>query len=282
VLQTASGKTFTIEGSLSPSQMQSLARRGAEALHLEPSSATPLSPDSEAHDATVAVQAGILPRLVQGLFAAISAQSVEKTTFTMSCQFIEIYQEGLNDLLQEGISAETKRLAHASHSESGSQLHGIETPVAAAPAESEEATSIEGSEGDSDTTRLIKSAVSSGKVAGRAEAPADAAGHLQIREDPERGVFVAGAVQLPVTSPQHIFEALALGSAHRATANTRMNDRSSRSHSVFQLHITQVRGLSHSCAVLNALALNPPRAWLSALAEATRVALRRTLDADDR
>ena len=66
-------------------------------------------------------------------------------------------------------------------------------------------------------------------------------GHLHIREDPERGVFVLGATRLPVTSSHHVFEALALGASQRSTASTRMNDRSSRSHSIFQLYITQKR-----------------------------------------
>jgi hypothetical protein len=84
---------------------------------------------------------------------------------------------------------------------------------------------------------LLRSAVSSGKTT-----PAGTeSGALQIREDPQRGVFVAGAAQLPVTDARQVFEALSLGAMHRATAATRMNERSSRSHSVFQLYILQKR-----------------------------------------
>ena len=116
-LQTASGKTHTVEGSLSPAQMQQLARNGVEAL-FSPSFASASGafppPTSPAPPLTVgsgaiaaagdkagglASQAGLIPRLVRGLFDAIALADAH-TGFTMSCQLIEIYNEGLRDLLQ--------------------------------------------------------------------------------------------------------------------------------------------------------------------------------------
>ena len=88
------------------------------------------------------------------------------------------------------------------------------------------------------------SAARDGASAASASAAAAAiggGGQLQIREDPERGVFVSGAAQLSVTASEHVFEALALGATQRSTASTHMNERSSRIHSIFQLYITQKR-----------------------------------------
>jgi hypothetical protein len=285
--QTASGKTYTVEGSLSASQMQSLAKGGVEVLFGGP----PATPGGGGGgggsvDATVAAQAGLIPRLVRGLFEAV-AQADSHTSFTMSCQLIEIYQEGLRDLLHKGIAAQSRRIsrgggARESLGQSGflpdgsvtaralgsSQLLGgvteeedaVSVDDGGAGADFDDTDSLSGAPGmtpapaaaatatvaatddEDDTARLLRSAVSSGKLSGR-ETPNDS-GQLQIREDPERGVFVAGAAQLPVTSSRHVFEALALGSAHRATASTKMNERSSRSHSVFQLYITQVRSVA--------------------------------------
>ena len=47
----------------------------------------------------VASQAGLLPRLVRGLFEAVAAAN-SHTSFEMSCQLVEIYPEGRRDLLQ--------------------------------------------------------------------------------------------------------------------------------------------------------------------------------------
>jgi hypothetical protein len=273
LLQTASGKTYTVEGSLTAAQMQMLAKGGIEMLF----GGAPATPGGNgAADATVAAQAGLIPRLVRGLFDAIT-QADSHTSFTMSCQLIEIYQEGLRDLLQKGISAHSRRISRGAGRESLGQSGSLPDGNATARtlestgqmlgvAEEDDAASLDGGGGDidgnddddasafavpsalaalaadddDDTMRLFRSAVSSGKLTGRDSSSGVADGLLQIREDPERGVFVAGAVQLPVTSSKHVFEALALGSAHRSTASTKMNERSSRSHSVFQLYITQV------------------------------------------
>jgi hypothetical protein len=317
--QTASGKTWTIDGCLSAPQMQALARSGAQLL-LPREAAGPTAPaggvtlaslnaaaaGTGGHDTSrtaappsaaeadiamtapereLASRAGLIPRLILGLFDAIARHETgDETTFSVSCQHVEIYQEGLRDLLQMGIASESKRIGVRNagrESLSGRAQGGRATPSldltidgdAVADGEAADVGELEGplppggearrgptpALGDPDLTvdsaaasvtgsrgvdassserlQLLQSAVSSGRTT---PAAADT-GALQIREDPQRGVFVAGAAQLPVTEERHVFEALALGASHRATAATRMNERSSRSHSVFQLYIMQKR-----------------------------------------
>lgn len=56
---------------------------------------------------------------------------------------------------------------------------------------------------------------------------------LQIREDKKRGVFVEGLSEWAVRSPIEIYSLMQRGAMARATAATKMNDVSSRSHAVF-------------------------------------------------
>jgi kinesin family protein 3/17 len=65
-------------------------------------------------------------------------------------------------------------------------------------------------------------------------------GTLQIREDKERGVFVEGLSEWAVRSPAEICSLMQKGESFRATACTKMNDVSSRSHAVFIIIVEQM------------------------------------------
>lgn len=58
-------------------------------------------------------------------------------------------------------------------------------------------------------------------------------GSLQIREERRKGVFVEGLSEWAVRSPGEICTLMQKGQMTRATASTKMNDISSRSHAVF-------------------------------------------------
>lgn len=63
---------------------------------------------------------------------------------------------------------------------------------------------------------------------------------LAIREDKKKGVFVEGLSEWAVRSPRDIYSLMKDGMRHRATAATRMNDVSSRSHAVFIIIVEQM------------------------------------------
>jgi len=65
---------------------------------------------------------------------------------------------------------------------------------------------------------------------------------LRVHEDAERGIFVEGISQFAVTSKDECMLLLRTGVANRVVRETRMNEHSSRSHSVFQLLIEQKFG----------------------------------------
>ena len=64
---------------------------------------------------------------------------------------------------------------------------------------------------------------------------------LPIREDKKKGVFVEGLSEWVVRSPLDIYNLMKDGMRNRATAATKMNDVSSRSHAVFIIIVEQMR-----------------------------------------
>ena len=66
---------------------------------------------------------------------------------------------------------------------------------------------------------------------------------LQIREDKKKGVFVEGLSEWAVRSPNEIYSLMQKGALSRATATTKMNDLSSRSHAVFIIIVEQMTNI---------------------------------------
>ncbi|MCO5605302.1 hypothetical protein L7F22_059484 [Adiantum nelumboides] len=60
---------------------------------------------------------------------------------------------------------------------------------------------------------------------------------LQVHENLEAGIFVAGLREEIVSSPNQVFELLEFGEAHRHVGQTNMNVYSSRSHTIFRMVI---------------------------------------------
>lgn len=63
---------------------------------------------------------------------------------------------------------------------------------------------------------------------------------LPIREDKRRGVFVEGLSEWAVRTPQEIYNLMQRGARARVSAQTKMNQVSSRSHSVFIIIVEQM------------------------------------------
>ena len=63
--------------------------------------------------------------------------------------------------------------------------------------------------------------------------------YLELREDPIKGVSVAGALEFPVNSVEEVMSLLQQGNKRRTTESTNANQTSSRSHAVFQINVVQ-------------------------------------------
>ncbi|KAG5479089.1 hypothetical protein LSCM1_02937 [Leishmania martiniquensis] len=67
-----------------------------------------------------------------------------------------------------------------------------------------------------------------------------AGGSLRIRQHPSQGPYVEGLTHVKVRGAGSVLKHLISGLRDRATAETNMNEHSSRSHAILQLHITKV------------------------------------------
>jgi kinesin family protein 15 len=63
--------------------------------------------------------------------------------------------------------------------------------------------------------------------------------HLEIREDKKRGLYVQDLTTVHVTKEEDIFKLMEQGACNKSVAQTDMNERSSRSHTIFQMFIEQ-------------------------------------------
>lgn len=64
--------------------------------------------------------------------------------------------------------------------------------------------------------------------------------YLKIRESPTEGPYIKDLTDAPVRSISEIMKYMKTGDASRTTASTKMNDTSSRSHSVFTIMLKQI------------------------------------------
>lgn len=69
--------------------------------------------------------------------------------------------------------------------------------------------------------------------------------NLQIREDKKKGIFVENLSEWAVRNPQEVYQLIQKGNAIRATASTKLNSISSRSHAVFMIIIEQMQIEEH-------------------------------------
>ena len=63
--------------------------------------------------------------------------------------------------------------------------------------------------------------------------------NLPVHEEKNRGVYVKGLLEIYVSSVEEVFEVMKRGGNARAVAATKMNQESSRSHSIFVITVTQ-------------------------------------------
>jgi hypothetical protein len=62
---------------------------------------------------------------------------------------------------------------------------------------------------------------------------------LKLRNDPKKGIFANGLTMIPLKSSEEAMECIERGAQLRSVAATKFNSESSRSHAVFELHISK-------------------------------------------
>ena len=149
---------------------------------------------------------GIIPRAVESVFEALESRAAHKEVAVV-VSFLEIYCDRIRDLgtayLQHGTAT-----AAATQKTSDWFTHGNRRASF------------------NSTTRDSKAA-------------SYASENLAIHEDAKGNVFVKDLSIIPVETPEEVMTIVQMGFRLRATHETKMNTVSSRSHTVFTMHVLQ-------------------------------------------
>ena len=68
--------------------------------------------------------------------------------------------------------------------------------------------------------------------------------HIDIREDPEKGVIVAGYSEVQATTKKEILTMIKIGNRNRTKEQTHSNEASSRSHAVILMNLEVIENAS--------------------------------------
>ena len=75
--------------------------------------------------------------------------------------------------------------------------------------------------------------------------------NLKVREDPDTGPYIENLLKISCENANDVLEWFEIGNKRRATACTNTNDKSSRSHSIFQINLKQIKNESEGIGVAN-------------------------------
>ena len=179
---------------------------------------------------------GMIPRSVEYLFQALSTKD-DAMGFTVSCSFLEIYNDSVRDLGKAYLIAAGlgPAGANAPLPEKTSDLFNSiakkRTDAYYAPAFKRQLS------GSFQNTTAFEELMNQPGIRGVQEEYNTM--HYDIREDGEGNVFVKDLSTIPVQSVTEVMGLIKMGLKVRATHETKMNSTSSRSHTVFTITVTQ-------------------------------------------
>eukprot|EP01059_Diplonema_ambulator_P033733 TRINITY_DN7196_c0_g3_i1.p1 TRINITY_DN7196_c0_g3~~TRINITY_DN7196_c0_g3_i1.p1 ORF type:complete len:950 (+),score=422.63 TRINITY_DN7196_c0_g3_i1:46-2850(+) len=163
---------------------------------------------------------GIAPRLVDLLFEEVArVQGKGGYSYTIALSFMEIYNERCKDLLLEDSWKKPEKRKRKSTAKRISTADGKRKSDTSPKNQGRRGTTAGGDDDDDDGEYQ----------------------DLRVRHSPVHGVFVEGLTKLDhtngVSTAEDVKRVIEAGMEHRATAETKMNATSSRSHAVFQLNV---------------------------------------------
>ena len=168
---------------------------------------------------------GIIPRAISEIFSIIEATaSREKEVFFyVRMSYVELYNNQFRNLLEFA----SKERAAAIAKESGEDGEGKELSDFSA-----------GDVGGDDGSATVATDFSTNSPSYMHPGLHKKSDKIEVRESRSAGIFLAGPnLRIPVTSAQEAFHLINRGNKVRATAATKCNDFSSRSHAILTIHV---------------------------------------------
>jgi hypothetical protein len=180
---------------------------------------------------------GIIPRAVEHVFKSLGAAD-DMQDLSLKCSFLEIYNDSVRDLgkayflqkmAQEAGGGGKEAFINEKTSDLFDNISRNRSNPYFAPAFAKKNGTIPGEEKGDDFLKRpgLK------QVMGEYQSM-----NLQIHEDSQGNVFVKDLTSIPLTFMEEALSVVNLGIKVRATHETKMNNVSSRSHTVFNLTVT--------------------------------------------
>lgn len=180
---------------------------------------------------------GIIPRSVEYIFSTLATQEAN-IDYRLSCSFLEIYNDAIRDLgkvylVACGLIGGSAGNTTEKTSDLFNSINRKRTDSYFAPAFKRQVSNINASSLSPHVEEILN------RPGIRAVQEEYQSMHYDIREDGEGNVFVKDLSNINVSTIQEIMTVIQLGLKIRATHETKMNNTSSRSHTVFSITITQ-------------------------------------------
>ena len=179
---------------------------------------------------------GVIPRAVEHVFETLNASAESMEDVSISCSFLEIYNDSVRDLgkayyvqkLQSEAGESGKdAFINEKTSDLFNNINRNRSNPYFAPAFAKKNLSLDENLDDVLKRPGLK------QVMGEYQSM-----NLQIHEDSLGNVFVKDLTTIPLNFMEEALEVVSLGIKVRATHETKMNNVSSRSHTVFNLTVT--------------------------------------------
>eukprot|EP01061_Rhynchopus_euleeides_P001067 TRINITY_DN1074_c0_g3_i1.p1 TRINITY_DN1074_c0_g3~~TRINITY_DN1074_c0_g3_i1.p1 ORF type:complete len:986 (+),score=385.38 TRINITY_DN1074_c0_g3_i1:80-2959(+) len=191
---------------------------------------------------------GIAPRLVDHLFTELESMPKKGYTYNVGISFMEIYNEKCKDLLDDSCGSNPNTPAVGRKRRGSRRVKSVVARedsyrggATISPREGVGKSRSRGSSFKTSPTPANLTAPRRKTAAFDLDPQEDEYQSLRVRKSPIYGVHVEGLTRLDkesgVATAEDVKQVIKKGMEHRATAETKMNATSSRSHAVFQISI---------------------------------------------
>lgn len=188
--------------------------------------------DEKLYNGELSDSAGIIPRVLFKLFETLELQNED---YVVKCSFVELYNEELKDLLNDSRDSsslkklrifDSNSIVVASSGSNNSSRKSSRTNSPRSSTEIAPSTLLR---------KRVRSTASSNILPTTTQHVPSKTQKHQISQDQNGGIYIQNLQEFHITRAKEGIELLQKGLRHRQVATTKMNDFSSRSHTIFTI-----------------------------------------------
>lgn len=188
--------------------------------------------DEKLYNGELSDSAGIIPRILFKLFETLELQNED---YVVKCSFVELYNEELKDLLNDSRDSsslkklrifDSNSMVVASSGSNNSSRKSSRTNSPRSSTEIPPSTLLRKRMRSTPSSNILPTTTQ--------HVPSKTQKH-QISQDQNGGIYIQNLQEFHITRAKEGIELLQKGLRHRQVATTKMNDFSSRSHTIFTI-----------------------------------------------